>query len=667
MHDVDYDQRSALHLAVCECREEAVKYLLNNHFCNKDATDRWNRTALADAEWHSNERGENYDSVKLLLNNYKNGTRKKNKSENFRGKSAAEIIHAAKTGDINTLRRLRKEGVDMDLSNSAGRTALHAAAQNGIEKVVKFLIDECAVSPFVRWVQKRPIDYIPNNGNAVNNGIRTKLGKYMEDLLNAELIPEEKPDKQTQIVRLLNCASRGNIKRMRAFKEADYDMTLCDYDYRTALHIAVSDNQEHIVDFLLGECKLHMDAQTKVDRWNDTPLTIAREPGNEDIYKVFLKHCPQLVDTENDEYRTYELLTAGAKGDIKLLERLYKKNVNMNLRDYDGRTALHLAAAENRSEAVKFLLSEAKVESSIPDRENRRPYDETTNDDIKNLLKNNTENINTVYKEPSNSRETVFKVIDAASIGQLHKLQDRFLYFSMDSCDYLKNTPLHVAAAKAKLKDVQYLLEEKKVSPFVRNSFWKTPMQLVEEKIEYWKTKEAMDKKFEVQKRSSRNTSRQQDFQEVKKVLETAIFESQQETVEADDNFGKHVSDEAKIFMFLNKAYRGDLKAIKRFLVTDKTLLEKCNYDKRTALHLAVAEGHKELVTFIMKKLDDDKINKTDRWGITPEHEALRNGREDMINLFKKTEKQSELTLSSSNIHSLPNNENIINDVPFST
>lgn len=57
-------------------------------------------------------------------------------------------------------------------------------------------------------------------------------------------------------------------------------------------------------------------------------------------------------------------------------------------------------------------------------------------------------------------------------------------------------------------------------------------MQLVEEKIEYWKTKEAMDKKFEVQKRSSRNTSRQQDFQEVKKVLETAIFESQQETVE---------------------------------------------------------------------------------------------------------------------------------------
>lgn len=35
----------------------------------------------------------------------------------------------------------------------------------------------------------------------------------------------------------------------------------------------------------------------------------------------------------------------------------------------------------------------------VPCRENRRPYDETTNDDIKNLLENNTENINTAYKE----------------------------------------------------------------------------------------------------------------------------------------------------------------------------------------------------------------------------------------------------------------------------
>ena len=38
-----------------------------------------------------------------------------------------------------------------------------------------------------------------------------------------------------------------------SFKESGYDLSLSDYDDRTALHIAVSENQEHIVDFLLED------------------------------------------------------------------------------------------------------------------------------------------------------------------------------------------------------------------------------------------------------------------------------------------------------------------------------------------------------------------------------------------------------------------------------
>lgn len=39
----------------------------------------------------------------------------------------------------------------MNLSNSGGRTALHAAVENKSKHVVEYLIDVCAVSPFVRW------------------------------------------------------------------------------------------------------------------------------------------------------------------------------------------------------------------------------------------------------------------------------------------------------------------------------------------------------------------------------------------------------------------------------------------------------------------------------------------------------------------------------------
>jgi hypothetical protein len=43
-------------------------------------------------------------------------------------------------------------------------------------------------------------------------------------------------------------------------------MTAADYDNRTALHIAASDNQDHIIRFLLEECKLHKIAKEGKDR-----------------------------------------------------------------------------------------------------------------------------------------------------------------------------------------------------------------------------------------------------------------------------------------------------------------------------------------------------------------------------------------------------------------
>lgn len=40
----------------------------------------------------------------------------------------------------------------------------------------------------------------------------------------------------------------------------------------------------------------------------------------------------------------------------------------MNIADYDGRTALHLAACEGHSIIVKFLLVVVKVDFGIKDR-----------------------------------------------------------------------------------------------------------------------------------------------------------------------------------------------------------------------------------------------------------------------------------------------------------
>ena len=45
-------------------------------------------------------------------------------------------------------------------------------------------------------------------------------------------------------------------------------------------------------------------------------------------------------------------------------------------------------------------------------------------------------------------------------------------------------------------------------------------------------------------------------------------------------------------------------KILNRYLRTDPELLNKHDYDKRTALHLAAAEGHIDLVNFIVDYKD---------------------------------------------------------------
>jgi len=70
------------------------------------------------------------------------------------------------------------------------------------------------------------------------------------------------------------------------------------------------------------------------------------------------------------------LLMAASAGDETALKCAYQQGVDMNLGDYDGRTALHLAAAEGHLRCVKFLLEVCKVKFDVKDRWGQTPLSE---------------------------------------------------------------------------------------------------------------------------------------------------------------------------------------------------------------------------------------------------------------------------------------------------
>ena len=62
--------------------------------------------------------------------------------------------------------------------------------------------------------------------------------------------------------------------------------------------------------------------------------------------------------------------------------------------------------------------------------------------------------------------------------------------------------------------------------------------------------------------------------------------------------------------------------------MTFEQVMAKGDYDGRTALHLAVCEGHVEVVSFLLRSGCFPDIEVLDRWGNSPMDDAINGQRE---------------------------------------
>uniref|UniRef100_A0A673HTD4 glutaminase n=1 Tax=Sinocyclocheilus rhinocerous TaxID=307959 RepID=A0A673HTD4_9TELE len=85
-------------------------------------------------------------------------------------------------------------------------------------------------------------------------------------------------------------------------------------------------------------------------------------------------------------------------------------------------------------------------------------------------------------------------------------------------------------------------------------------------------------------------------------------------------------------------AHSGDVSALRRFALSSMDMDLK-DYDSRTPLHVAAAEGHMDVVLFLMQSCKVNPFVK-DRWGNIPRDDAMQFGHEDLVKILEEYEQK---------------------------
>lgn len=275
------------------------------------------------------------------------------------GAGVAPLLLAAKHGHSGLVRLLVQMGANINVADECGHTALYYASVQGHEDLVALLLSKGA------------------QATQSGAGISTPL---------------------------IWASRRGwvGVVRLLVGHTGEEGLEEADCLGMTALHWAATSGEEEVVVFLLSQ-----GAQAnRVCRTGDTPLMLACEEGCLGVVRVFFQHlglqglehrtdtgltplhCAAQAGREEvvafllsqgvrapvDESNRTPLMVAAGQNRLGVVKMLLQHTGGEGLEDWDwdGRTALQLAALSGHEEVVAFLLSQG-AEADIPESNDKTP------------------------------------------------------------------------------------------------------------------------------------------------------------------------------------------------------------------------------------------------------------------------------------------------------
>jgi len=261
----------------------------------------------------------------------------------------SQWFDAASSGNIKELNKIIKSGINLNIKNDDGKTALILAAEEGLSNVVIFLLginNENVLDLVIEWKKK---DHDLNN-------------EYIKQWKNNWITTDINAKDKTGKTALLYAVKEGHYKTVKLLIDNGADVNASDNDENTPLIFAVDGRHTDIVKWLIDagadvnaisriKYSSHYDRGTYqysyFNSGGNSALISAVEIGSINITRWLIKAGAD-VDVRNSRGKT-PLIIASENGFTTIAELLIKVDANVCGRDRSGKTAL------DHAQIKKFL------------------------------------------------------------------------------------------------------------------------------------------------------------------------------------------------------------------------------------------------------------------------------------------------------------------------
>ena len=463
---------TVLHLASALSNQEVVEFLLKLNEISVNATDNSNQTPLMRACI----KGGRLDNIKMLIQN----------------------------------------GADIQARDCNGLTVLHLASRNSNQEVVEFLLNlneifvnalnNCNQTPLMRACydggRLDNIKMLIRNGADIqassSNGLtvlhfasQLSNQEVVEFLLNLNEISVNATDNSNQTPLMRACIKGGRLDNIKMLIQNGADIQARDCNGLTVLHLASRNSNQEVVEFLLNLNEISVNA---LNNCNQTPLMracydggrldnikmlirngadiqasssngstvlhFASQLSNQEVVE-FLLNLNEISVNATDNSNQTPLMRACIKGGrLDNIKMLIQNGADIQARDCNGLTVLHLASRNSNQEVVEFLLKLNEISVNATDNSNHTPlmracYDGGRLDNIKMLIQNGAD-----IQASSNYGSTILHFASALSNQEVVEFLLKLNEISVNATDNSNQTPLmHACINGGRLDNIKMLIQ----------------------------------------------------------------------------------------------------------------------------------------------------------------------------------------------------------------